>query len=299
MPASMAEASSRSATRRRMRSDSVAIVPRKRRACSCAPTSTSGWRSVSTQPWMAVSGVRSSWLRRDRNARCSRCDRRSASASRCGGLQLLALERQAQRRGRRRWSTSPCALGLAGRRPTTAGERGRAVRRRRTARPARGRRRPPARPVAVAGRAPGRSAARGTAWGHRPPAVRPSTARPSVTAVASRRRPGCRRRRRPPGRRRLAPRTSRERRRARPRCRRGPARVRPGPRAPCGSPPAPGCGAGDSANRRSRSIDAAAWLAYSVISSSWSPRGRPTVSPKPEMAPSTPRRPADRAPPTS
>ena len=90
--------SSRSATSRRIRSDSAAIVSRKRRWASGAQ-STSGWRSVSAQPWMAVSGVRSSWLSRDRNARCSRCDRRSAWASRVGRLELGPLQRQAERPG--------------------------------------------------------------------------------------------------------------------------------------------------------------------------------------------------------
>ena len=49
-------------------------------------------------PWIAVSGVRSSWLTRERNARWWSWDRRSASASWSHAVEGVTLDRQPHRR---------------------------------------------------------------------------------------------------------------------------------------------------------------------------------------------------------
>ena len=81
-PDSIAEKSSKSPTRRPSRADSAAIRCRKR-CCESPSQVTSGCIRLEAYPLIAVSGVRSSWLSRERNPRCSSCDLRSAAASWC------------------------------------------------------------------------------------------------------------------------------------------------------------------------------------------------------------------------
>ena len=82
MPDSIAEKSSRSSTSRPRRADSAAIRSRNRSWESPSQV-TSGCRRLDAYPLIAVSGVRSSWLSRDRKPRCSSRDLLSAAASWC------------------------------------------------------------------------------------------------------------------------------------------------------------------------------------------------------------------------
>ena len=82
MLASIADRSSRSPTSRLSRADSE-VIRDKNRVWESVSHVTSGCSRLSAYPWIAVSGVRSSWLSLERNSRCSSCERRNAVASRC------------------------------------------------------------------------------------------------------------------------------------------------------------------------------------------------------------------------
>ena len=207
---------------------------------------------------MAVSGVRSSWLSRERNSRCMRWERRSDAASALARSKRLALEGQAQRAG-----------GVVEQVEGVVGQAGRV-------RPPRGHHRPPVgrvdrdgqhvgadRPGPVEARrrsaAPGSAAAcwRAVACAERGRVERPGR---QVGRLGRRRGAGRWRRRRGPGTGPAGPPPARPR----------PVSGRRGCRARRAGSRATRLRRVASARRRSRSMAAAAWLAYRRTSSSWS-----------------------------